>query len=224
MRIMQRKSIRGHRPFAGEGASLYAHPEYRNLRIDPGLCLVGAETTIGGDNINKTARLDSVAHPVDEFAIDSTLYASSEVTWQVRTFKDDVENETEYRPTTVEYDGSGADVTPILGTAVFVASEIRAAGIVRIRFRWTASRSGTQPTQFLAIRTAGPTSPANAAVTAAGTGLYYIDTPTLSDASAYTYKIQAKNGSVTADVLTGISFTADATGPTAPTSGTLELI
>ncbi len=49
-----------------------------------------------------------------------------------------------------------------------------------------------------------------------------IDTPALLDSGPYTYKIQASLSAVTDDVLTGVSVTADATGPDAPASATAE--
>ena len=222
MRLRSRKTIRSHAPFTGAGASLYIDAAFRRSRLWSGHFLCGTESTIGGTNVQKTARVDYVSDPTASFAVAAPLSVTR--VYQVRTFKDAVENEGNYRPITVTYDGSGADATLILGYATLVAKEIRAGGIVRIKFRWIASRSGTQPTQFLAIRTAGPSSPANGSTSADGTGHYEVDTPALSDASAYTYKIQAKAGAVTADVLTGITFTADATGPTVPTSGTVSVI
>jgi len=193
--------------------------------VGVGTFTAGTETTIGGTNINKTARIDSVASPTKQFSVDTTALANTTVEFQVRTFKDDVENESNFRPLTLSFDGSGADVTSIRGSAVFLAAEIRAGGVVRLRFRYTPARSGLQPTSFTAIRTAGPSSPANATTDASTRpATYEIDTPALLDSAPYTYKIQAVSGSTTTDVLTGIVFTADATGPTAPTHGSVEII
>lgn len=223
--------MRGHRPFNGTGASLYIGsgapdpgPEsilFRLLRFGACLFLQGVQSTIGGTNVNKTARVASVSDPTDEipYTLPGTL-ANTTVYAQVRAYKDDAENETNFRPVRIELDGSLADITGIHGTALLLDYEPRAAGVVRIRFAWIPARTGTQPAQFVAVRTAGPTSPANATITAVTRGrVYEIDTPALSDSAPYTYKIRAENGATTLDVLTGISITADATGPTAPTSG-----
>lgn len=223
MRIHTGTATRSHRPFQGQGASLYQDGEFRRLRVDCGTFTAGPETTIGDANVNKTARVDSVLDPTNEFAVDSLALASSTVEFQVRSFKDDVENESNYRPLTLTFDGDGDDATAILGTAVLIATEVYAGGIVRIRFRWKPSASGVQPDTFAAIRTAGPSSPANATTGADRAGLYYIDTPALLDTSAYTYKIQASIGATTADILTGITFTADASGPSAPIHGSVEI-
>lgn len=232
MRIRSRRSLRGHRPFNGSGASLYIGsgtpdpgPEsilYRRQRLGAGKFLQGPESTIGDTNVNKTARVASVANPTA--AIPYTLpgsLASKTVYAQVRTYKDDCENETIFRPVRIELDGSLADITGIHGTAVLLDYEKRSGGIVRLRFLWIPARTGIQPTLFRALRTAGPTSPADATVPAVTRGrLYEIDTPALSDSAPYTYKIRAENGATTKDLLTGISITADATGPVVPTSGT----
>ncbi len=136
-----------------------------------------------------------------------------------------MENETDnYRIRQLTTDAEGDDTNVILGTATLLNYEQRDGGIVRIRFRWEPSADGVQPDTFTAIRTAGPTSPANAAVTVEpGVPLLIeLDTPVLSDASAYMYKIRASLASVTADVLTGVSITADATGPAVPSGVTAE--
>lgn len=232
MRILSHRSLRGHRPFNGTGASLYIGsgspdpgPEsvlFRRHRLARGRFLQGPESTIGDTGVNKTARVASVNDPTDEipYTLPAGL-ASQTVYVQVRTFKDDVENETNFRPLRMELDGSLEDATAIHGTALLLDYEPLAGGIVRIRFVWIPARTGVQPTQFVAVRTAGPTSPANATVAATLRGhTYEIDTPALSDSAPYTYKIRAENGATTLDVLTGIAIQADATGPTAPTSGT----
>ena len=203
-------------PFAGQGASLYVSigttVQYRDLSLDFG-------TSLGTlPDVTKTTRVDSVSSPAAgiTFAIDPAWLGQT-ISVDVRTFKDDVENEsTDFQ--TIVLDGSGDETSTIDGTAELLDTDIRDGGVVRIRFTWTPGLTGLQPSTFTAIRTAGPTSPSNIVYTA-GTGrqVIEIETGTLSDASAYTYKIQAASGATTLDVLTGITFTADATGPTAPT-------
>lgn len=216
-----------HQPFTGSGVSLYVTAgssiRYRNLRLIHGSILRGTEFDCGAASVLKTARKTFTASPVSSIATTIAVSATYEV--DIRTFRDNVENESDnYRTRSITVDGSGDDTSTIQGTATLLDYEKRDGGIVRIRFRWEPAADGVQPDTFTAIRTAGPTSPANASVTVdAGVRLLVtIDTPVLSDASAYTYKIQASLSAVTADVLTGISLTADATGPAAPSGLTAE--
>ncbi len=208
-------------PFAGQGVSLYVSigtsVQYRDQRLDTGQSLGEVAA------VPKTTRVASAASPASTIAmaVDAAWYSQT-IAVDVRQYKDDVENETS-DPRIITLDGSGNSVAEILGTATLLDSEQRDGGIVRIRFVWTPSEDGLQPDTFTAIRTAGPSSPANASVSAgAGRQLIEIDTPVLSDASQYTYKIQAASGATTLDVLTGISITADATGPTAPSVTAVE--
>lgn len=214
-------------PFSGQGVSLYvtigSSVQYRTLSL-VSAGLRGAERDIGAVVSNpKTTRVASASSPASTIAmaVDAAWYSQT-IAVDARQYKDDVENETS-DPRIITLDGSGNSVAEILGTATLLGSEQRDGGIVRIRFVWTPSEDGLQPDTFTAIRTAGPSSPANAAVSAStGRQLIEIDTPVLSDASAYTYKIQAASGATTLDILTGISITADATGPTAPSVTAVE--
>lgn len=233
-----------HEPFSGEGVSLYAtvgtSVQYRNLRVLTGGTRrrrrAGWIKGSGGNHdianaVLKTARRDSVASPGTE--IVWTLPAefipaldTQNAVFDVRHYKDDVENEnTNFGASTVPIDTNGDGQSEILGTAELVSVQTREGGDVRIRFAYTASLDGVQPTIFRAVRTAGPTSPADVEIEIIqGERHLEIDIPGLSDASAYTYKIVAENaeGTVTKDVITGITVTADATGPTAPTSISAE--
>jgi len=143
------------------------------------------------------------------------------VTLALRTYKDGFENE-DLTIKTVTLNASGEFDASLAGTATLLSTQQRDGGVVRIRFSWENTGSLT-PTSIKLIRTAGPTSPADQTYAYVGDGTYEIDTTALSDASAYTFKIQmvVASPSTTADVLTGISVTADATGPVAPT-GTAE--
>lgn len=231
------------RPFNGEGVSVYASVgetvQYRNLRVLPVSRIRGRRNgTVKGQGGNhdlaatsvlKTARVASAASPAE--TLDYTLPAAmlnATVTFDVRRYLDDVENESEnYRTATVETDGSGDDDTGILGSAVLLSQEVRAGGIVRLRLAYKESRDGVQPTVFRAMRTAGPSSPANTTASySPGQRIVEIDTAVLLDSSAYTFKVRAENtaGTVTLDVLTGISVQADATGPATPSSGSIEVV
>lgn len=210
-----------HAPFSGAGVSVYATigttVRYRNIRVISGSIVRGTEFDCGASSVLKTARITSVSSPADDVSFDKTPYIGQTVSIDIRTYRDNVENE-HAGGVTMTLDGSGDPVSSIDGTATLLATEQRDGGIVRIRFIWLPALTGLQPSTFTAIRTAGPSSPANVDYTA-GTGrqLIEIDTPALSDASPYTYKIRATSGATTSDVLTGISVTADATGPSAPT-------
>lgn len=220
-------TIFNHQPFTGSGVSMYVTAgstvQYRNKRLITGSILRGTEFDCGATSVLKTARETFTASPVS--SITTTIAPSATYAVDIRTFRDDVENESDnYRTRSITVDGSGEDTGTIQGTATLLDYELRDGGIVRLLLLWEPSADGVQPDTFTAIRTAGPTSPANAAVTVdpGVRVIVEIDTPVLSDASAYTYKIQASLSAVTADVLTGISVTADATGPTAPTGVTAE--
>lgn len=199
-------------PFSGQGVSLYVTAgstvQYREQWAEFGDSLGVVP------DITKTTRVASAASPTDTLSLAGLTDGTYAV--NVRTYKDNIENEnTDARIVTIS---SGSATDTIDGVATLLNTENRDGGIVRIRFTWAPAVSGLQPDLFTAIRTAGPTSPANASyVPEYGYQVIEIDTPALSDASAYTYKIQASSGAFTKDVLTGIVFTADATGPTAPT-------
>jgi len=222
-------------PFSGQGVSLYVSIEssvqYRNIRLvgrgrrrarKHWIKGAGGNHDIAAASVLKTARVASVTYDTTECDYDlPASFANQTAIFEVRHYKDNVENlVSNYRTVSVELDANRDPVTAIHGTATLLAQEVRAGGIVRLRILWKPSLDGVQPTQFVATRTAGPTSPADATVSySAGTKIVEIDTPALSDASAYTYMIRAENGATTKNVLTGITVTADASGPPAPISG-----
>lgn len=234
MRIVPTRATRSNRPFQGQGASLYiggGSPDpgpgsilYRNLRAWPikGLFTAGAGSKIGGTNTLKTARVATVSDPTA--SIPATVpgsFANQTLYAQVRTYKDDVENETILGAARLVLDGSLNNAAPITGSARLLKVEIRDGGIVRIRFQYFPVLSGLQPLLFRAMRTAGPSTPADVTQTySASNNLVEIDTPVLLDSAPYTYTIRAENGATTLNLLTGITFTADATGPAAPTLAT----
>lgn len=246
-RVSTKRQAFNDRPFEGEGVSLYAAlgdgpVQYRNLRILGAgrrrsrkirIKGQGANHDLAAASVLKTSRRASAADPAT--SINWALPASwipgagtQNVTFDVRRFADDVENESDnFRDRTVTIDTAGDEDLEILGTARLLDQFQRDGGVVRLRIAYNPSRDGVQPTVFRAIRTAGPTSPADATTTVdVGTRLVEIDTPALSDASPYTYTIRAENaaGTVTKDLLTGITVTADATGPPAAINGTTEAI
>lgn len=223
----------GQRPFAGgKGASLYlgdgdplADPgpsciRYRrDLVLDANNFVVALCAThdFGAASFPKSLAVDQVDQPDAELAytIPATLYGR--VVWaQVRTFKDDVENETLYRPRRIVLDGSGGDASEILGTARVIEILALDAGGVRVRFVYEPSRDGAQPVQFSLNRTAGPTSPSPGVTPfVANQRQYDLTIAGLQHAGAYTFKLTAEGATTSADLVTGITFTADAAGPPA---------
>jgi hypothetical protein len=238
-RVRSDRAVFNARPFEGQGVSVYATVggavQYRALRTyhGRGHVLNPRHITVKGKAgqpfVRKTSRVASAASP--EESLDWTLpaaYLDQAVSFDVRTYRDDVENEsTAFRTIAAAIDAGGEDVTGILGTATLLSLEVRAGGIVRIRFVYEESRAGVQPTVFRAMRTAGPSSPASSTASyRTGQRLVEIDTPALLDSAPYTYKVRAENtaGTVTLDVLTGIAVQADASGPAAPTEVSTEAV
>lgn len=224
-------------PFAGEGVSLYAAQgstvQYRRpiffggnslgKRKLGGVLRLPTDSRISSSEdldvpLPRTLRVASAASP--DVSLDYAVpvgWYSGNVALNLRTFKDGIENE-DISVSVVTLNGSGEFDASLAGTAVLLGTEQRDGGVVRIRFSWKNTGTLT-PTSIKLIRTAGPTSPADQTYAYSGDANYTIDTTALSDASAYTFKIQmvVSSPSTTLDVLTGISITADATGPTAPT-------
>lgn len=229
-------------PFTEEGVSLYAASgssvQYRRPLFLRG-CSLGKKQTGGGllalptgsrlrseEDLDvplaRTLRVASAASPAAEldYTVPAAWYPGN-VALSLRTYQDGIENE-DLTVKVVTLNASGEIDASLEGTAVLLGTQQRDGGVVRIRFSWVNTGSLT-PTSIKLIRTAGPTSPADQTYAYVGDGTYEIDTTALSDASAYTFKIQmvVASPSTTADVLTGISVTADATGPTAPTGSAL---
>ena len=238
-RILSPRSAFNDRPFEGSGASLYAtiggRVLYRANRVLPTgrrrrngwIKGQGGRHNIAAPSVLKTTRVASAASPAT--SIPYTLPSTFEdqlVTFDVRQYANDVENTTDnFRTVAKEIDGDLEDGTGILGTAILLSVVPRAGGICRIRLNYFDNPDGVQPTVFRASRTAGPSSPA--ATTASyspGQTLVEIDTEALLDSSPYTFKVTAENsgGTVTEDLIVGITVQADATGPAAPISGSAE--
>jgi hypothetical protein len=239
-RLRGRKVTFNDHPFTGEGYSVYGTAgtsvQYRNLRLIHGSWVKGGggNHDVDAKSVLKTARRGSQATGPISVAIPSS-FASTTSTWDVRHYEDDVEAESDnYRTRSMLLNANRTEVLQILGTGQEIGTEARAGGIVRIRFAYKASRNGIQPTVMRALATAGPTSPDDATVSFS-TGYGYVtpyrrvvevDTPVLSAASAYTYTIRAENsdGTVTKDLITGISVQAVAAGPAAATLSVVSAV
>lgn len=217
-----------HRPFAGSlGASLYVGAgevsiNYRRNRILDGadsLLVITGVTNLGAASFPKSQAVGKVTSPTA--AINYTLPAgllNTEVWGQVRTFANDYENETVFRPRRLTTDGSGNPVGQILGRAKLIEAHVRDSGGMRLRFNWIPNRDGVQPATFSVVKTAGGGTVPTVTVSAVtGQREYSISVPSLSDGVTYTFALHAANGLVSATLLSGISFTAVASGPGAVT-------
>ena len=140
---------------------------------------------------------------------------------QVRTFADDYENETIYRPWATGSDGSGEQSDTIQGTATILSPVKQDAGGMSVAFWYYSSRFGIQPTQFALVQTSGPGSLADVVIDVAAGPANVITIDGLTDATAYGWNLEARSGAVSA-VLGAITFTADAAGPSGITSFSVE--
>ena len=227
MRTGIENGVFSHRPFSGEGVSLYAAigtaPLYRALRVlGPFVKGTSDRHPVGSaSSVTKTARVASQAGSSGTLTINWPIpagYASQQASFDVRHYKDDAECETVLRHATMTLDAGRNIVTVLGGTALLAGIEILTGGKLRLRFEFSI------PARFKWQRTAGPTSPADLVLNYAGAGLYEVDTVALSDAGAYTFRLRGEDGggSLTKDYLTGVVATPDATGPPALTSPTTE--
>lgn len=220
MRLGSPRAMFSDRPFQGDGYSLYVNigsrVQYRNHRLLTGL-------TLGPQPAGKGVRFGTIT-PGATVSLPAG-YAGQDLVFDVRRYKDDVENESDnYRTARVTLDGMSDSISGILGNGQVISQEIIAGGVVKIRIRYFPARDGVQPDLFRLTRTAGPTSPADItlSVTVLRPTVLEFVTGTLSDASAYTFTVRAENGAVTKDLITGLSVTADATGPAAPSSASAQ--
>jgi hypothetical protein len=136
----------------------------------------------------------------------------TQIACQVRTYADDYENETIYRPWQTETDGDGNETGTIDGTVVIQSIQKRDDGGLLVEFIYTASRYGLQPDQFALVQTSGPGSLADAVVSASVEQVQSIEISGLTDGEDYGWRLEARNGAVTANLGT-VEFTADAEGP-----------
>lgn len=220
MRLGSKLVLFSDRPFAGDGYNLYVNTgstvQYRNHRLMRG-CSLGPQPA------GKGAHAGTIT-PGGTYNLPAG-FAGQDLVFDVRRFKDDVENETDnYKTAKVTLDGNSDGVSEILGAGSVISQEIIAGGVVKIRFRYFPDPAGIQPDLFRLTRTAGPSLPADItlSVTVLTPAVLEFTTGVLNDASAYTFTIRAENGAVTKDLVTGLSVTADATGPAAPISGSAQ--
>jgi hypothetical protein len=219
--VPARFPILGDRPFVETGVSLYVTlgdaVRYRRARVGS-----RRSPICGGDRSNydhwpKTLRREFVSSPDDSisFSLPETLIEATVIV-DVRRCESGIENDsTGFRTLSLTIDDDGHGVPNISGSATALAPVVLAGGIVRLRFVWVAGLGGVVPTQFRAVRTAGPTSPADVVQPYAGGTLVEIETIALLDSAPYEFQIVAENAGVSAIVLAGYAVQADASGPPA---------
>jgi hypothetical protein len=229
-RIFKRNAILTDNPYSGQGANAYVNGRYRNYRIltsRPQL-RQGAEFPVGDATIPKDSASVGSATGVPEDVVmispDLSAYSNSTIEVDVRHYKDDVECESIHSKK-VSIDVSGDIESKIRGSYSLIDTNIRAGGIVRVKFLFAASLNGVSPETFSISRTAGPTSPTDVSVDYEGSGVYEIETVALDDSSPYTFDILAINTTESVSRTLGpVTFTADDTGPAAATSVTAEAV
>lgn len=210
----------GGRPFAGEGLSLYVTEgtsiRYRRLRLGPrgGSCL---RQGWSGRN-RRTLRVaafsaSSGSQVLLTWPIPADL-AGRTVSIDVRHYRNDVESLVS-DPVLLTLDPQRAEVPTIRGAVSWLAPEVRAGGVVLLRWVWHPAPHGVQPEQFRIVFTAGPTNPGDLILPVEGAGDYEIETPPLEDAAPYHVELRGEAGTVI-QLLAEDDLQADATGPPAP--------
>lgn len=225
------------RPYAGSlGVSLYAAAvdpltdpgprsiEYRRNRIlnsaDNLIAGVSGVYALGATSVPKSPRLESVTSPTGEISHTIPAEWEDRTVWvQLRTFAEDYENETIYRPRRLVLDGDGTDATPVLATATVIALEKRDGGGLLVRFAYNQTRDSATPNQFVLTKATGTGSISPGVVAfAAEQRIYEIEVTGLTNAVAYTFTLHAETDAVSTDLVTEIAFTGDSAGPPAVTA------
>lgn len=227
-----------HRPFVvvtsqfagARGVGLYLSPpdaagpeaiRYRNTRLyQSRSCLgvyVGDYTPAKADLLND-ATLVIVKEPATE--IDYTLPAEYLIEgtsfWsQLRVHEDGLEDEALYRPRQFVV-GPEGEATAILGTAAVIRLVKLDGGGMRMLFEYLATLSGVQPESFVIRKTSGTGTIADVTVSAvAGQRDYSGDVLGLTGGAAYVFELLGLFDGDETSLISGIAFTADASGPAA---------
>jgi hypothetical protein len=222
------------RPFQGDlGASLYVGtPEaidirYRRLKVMSPRSRFWPITTTetidpGAASVPKSQRVAFVTDPTAEltYELPDTLIGVP-VACQVRTFWNDYENESIYRPVITGSDDDGDQTGEIYGTANILDPIKLDGGGISVSFQYYPSVLGIQPTGFALVQTSGPGSLPDALTgTDTSSGFSTISIPGLTNATAYGWRLEARNGAAVTD-LGNVAFTADAVGPAGTTTLTV---
>jgi hypothetical protein len=210
------------RPFQGstEGAKAYGGLGGCDLiRYRPNQIFDPFKLPLNGDFANDVS-LATVRAPTISlgFTAPSAWWGRNDVWLQVRTFANDLENESFYRPRRISIDGSGNLVPSIVGEYLLLGVDPGDAGAVAIRFAWILSRDSIGAKLFAAVYVSGPTNPGTVTVAPQAGLIQRLPIAGLA-AGSYQFQLQAQNGGVHL-TLGVISFTV-ASVPTG--SGSLSI-
>ena len=182
------------------------------------------EYDLGAASVPKTPRIASAESPDAELSLTIPAAWHDKAVWlQLRTFADDLENETLYRPRRLLLTTEGDLDEIVSGTATLLSTQKRDAGGLLVKFRYNPSREGLQPTQFLLRQLTGTGTITDGsvdyvppfAVGDLGQQLYEVEVTGLTDAAAYTFALLGTDGTTQTELIASIPFTADAAGPPA---------
>lgn len=219
------KILNTNRPFDGDGVKMYVGgPDASDIQYRPNQIVSQNYAPLIYPTSNDVS-VATVLSPNAEDTISYTLPAElvGEKLWyQLRTFKDDYENDSIFRPKRLETDDGGDGDDTIYGTAAVVGLQKLDGGGVRITFVWRPVRDGLQPDTFNVVKTSGTGTIADVEVSVLGSGEYSAEVEGLSDGVDYTFRIDAVNGAVTVALVSGIEFTGDSAGPPAVTNAAIE--
>ena len=222
MRIRSKHFALNQRPFAGDGVSIYGtigdRVKYRYQRINRGLSVrQGVEYHIGGDTVEKTARI-GVGDSSGEVEIElPDLLIDQTVTFDVRRFLDDVECLSDNSLTrSIAIDSDGEDANSIFAEIIFLRYEQRSNGVCRVYFDFRPSLSGLAVDSIVLRCTSDVIDDVSISLVHGESGTMSIDTDSL-DSGSYDFDIIAVSGS-TEKTLSSASVAADADGPAAPSA------
>jgi len=186
----------------------------------------GQRVLRAADSANKSPRVDSVTSP--DVALTATLPANSICRLQVRTWKDDRENTTNYGERVVCTSVSADAVDAVAGSGYVTRIEICQDGGAKIRFIWSDGLfgSGDSPVNFVLQQLSGPSVIADVTVNySARKRLYTLEVAGLDDAGVYGFRLYAQSAGGTLlnipnaapSGLPDLIITGDQSGPAAVT-------
>lgn len=226
-----------HRPFvvvssrfAGDrGVGLYLSPpdaagseliRFRNTRLYPSRDCLGVyvgEYQPGGEDLLNDATLAVVKEPATEleYTLPAEYLVEGTTFWaQLRVHEDGLEDDTLYRPRQFVV-GPAGEAETILGTAAVIRKVKLDGGGLRLVFEYVASLSGPQPESFLIRKISGTGTIADVEVSAVlGQRDYSADVAGLTGGAAYVFELLGVFDGEETSLISGITFTADAAGPT----------
>lgn len=210
------------RPFAGAlGVKVYAGlGGVENIRYRVNRVFAPGAVPVNFDATNDVS-VGSAASPtaVVTFTSPVTWHSRDDIWLQLRTYAADIENESLTGARRLSLNSSGTSVTVFTGSGRVLGVDAVAGGGASIRFTWSTARDSVNPLLFAAVRTAGPTSPATVTQASTASRLQRIALSGLS-VGTYTFRIEARNGSLT-PVVIGTATVVVVAAPTTTASATL---